>query len=150
VIHIGFTGTRYGMTEQQRMIVQAIVEVLAMTHPITAHHGDCVGADAEFHAIALRAGARLVIHPPVDESHRAFCKPADEWRAALTHLARNRAIVIESTVMIATPYEETRQERGGTWYTVDRAERAGRPLALVLRTPTGARALYSGTWPRSV
>ena len=143
-MHVGFTGTRYGMTVKQREQVTALVHDLT-SGPLTFHHGDCVGADAEFHRIALDNGGRVVIHPPIDKAHRAFCKPADEWRMACTHLARNRAIVIEATVMIATPYEMDRQMRGGTWYTIDRAERAGKPLVVV--QPNGVLVYFGAPWP---
>lgn len=153
MIHIGFTGTRHGMSTAQYFTVNSLVAQLAdlcgtFGHRLTAHHGDCDGADAQFHQIAEVFGAHIVIHPPIDGTHRAHCK-GNEWRAELSHFARNRAIVTEATVMIATPKEQTRQERGGTWYTVDRTGRSGKPLALVLPTQfNGAQILYSGEpWP---
>lgn len=144
-MHLGFTGTRNGMTRLQYASVEVLVR--ALPQPITAHHGDCVGADSQFHFIVRELGARIVIHPPTDETHREFCKPADEWRQACTHLARNRAIVLESHLMIATPFEMVRQARGGTWYTIDRMLRTGRPLATVF--PNGT-VLYDGApWTTS-
>ena len=148
MIHVGFTGTRHGMTEAQKSAVFNLVSDLAHVDNLTTHHGDCIGADAEFHNISCLLATRLVVHPPVDESHRAFVKDAHEWRAACTHFARNRAIVLESTVMIATPYEAKRQMRGGTWYTISRAMLSGKPLALVL--PTGGVVYDGGAWPRPV
>lgn len=144
-IHVGFTGTRHGMTCQQFLAVGSLVEVLINLKHIYGHHGDCVGADAEFHTIAKGGGADIVLHPPIDETHRAWCKGVDEFRPALTHLARNRAIVQEADVMIATPFEPEWQPRGGTWYTIDRAKRTGKPLAIVL--PVGIIEFHGAPWP---
>ena len=151
-IHVGFTGTRHGMTPPQQRAVRIVLGLLRQCDELTAHHGDCVGADAEFDAVARDIGARIIVHPGRsvrggEESYRAFCR-GDEILTPLGHFARNREIVAESDVMIATPYEATRQERGGTWYTIDRAERSGKPLAIVLPTRDGVRVAYSGArWP---
>ncbi len=128
MIHVGFTGTRHGMNPLQSRELARLLDDIGI---FTAHHGDCVGSDAQFHDIARRLANSIVIHPPSDESQRAFCKHADEWRAACSYLARNRCIVTEATVMIATPFEMDRQMTGGTWYTIAYAERLGKPLAIV-------------------
>lgn len=145
MIHVGFTGTRHGMTAEQRAAVQALLVKLAALDELCGHHGDCVGADAEFHDIVRPLARTVVIHPPIDDAHRAFCKSADEWRPAITHLARNRCIVIESAVMIATPYEADRQLRGGTWYTIDYTQKQDHPLAVV--APVGDVAFSGRPWP---
>jgi hypothetical protein len=151
VLHLGFTGTRYGMTPAQSVAVERLTRRLAEAHYVVAHHGDCVGADAEFHEIARLYVDRIVIHPPVDEMRRAFCRPADEWRDARSHLARNQAIVTESMIMIAAPFE-CEHRRGGTWYTIAHVRKLERPLALVLRNGGDrcATVEFSGNagWPR--
>lgn len=125
---IGFTGTRFGMTQSQRAIVMDLIAELEITE---AHHGDCVGADAQFHKAAEQIKARLVVHPPVDESHRARCWPWDEVRPVKTHFARNRDIVDESDVLIGTPFDATEQPKGGTWYTINYARKRGKRLFIV-------------------
>lgn len=85
------------------------------------HHGDCIGADAQAHYVVNSfRGTSIVIHPPVDEEHRAFCK-ADEVQilTPFNHLRRNRNIVDACDIMIATPLQDAHQSRGGTWYTID-------------------------------
>jgi len=49
-------------------------------------------------------------------------------------MKRNRAIVDISTVMIATPFEDTEQKFGGTWKTIGMARKVSRPLAIVFRS----------------
>lgn len=89
---VGFTGTRYGMTAAQRESVKALLVRLGATE---LHHGDCVGSDAEAHDVARELGLRVVVHPPVDESLRAF-KAGDETREPKTHFARDRDVVHET------------------------------------------------------
>lgn len=120
--HIGFTGTRHGMTDAQRTKVRELVEGFAKQGLGTAHHGDCVGSDEEFHKIADTCGLDLEGHPPLDSSLRAFCS-FDTERAPSEFLVRNRCIVDACAVVIATPFEALEQQRGGTWSTIRYARR---------------------------
>jgi hypothetical protein len=132
---IGFTGTRHGMTAAQREAVARLLDELAPA-AFVGHHGDCVGADAEFHALCrTRPGSVLVIHPgPVsDREHQAGCL-GDDLREALPHMRRNKNIVLASTVMIAAPFEDAEQDYGGTWKTIGMARKARRPLAILQRS----------------
>ena len=81
------------------------------------HHGDCVGADADAHQIARRAGVHIALHPPVDDSLRAFCD-YDAWYDPKTYLDRNRDIVDASRVLVACPGVMKEQHHGGTWFTI--------------------------------
>jgi hypothetical protein len=125
---VGFSGTRIGMTEQQSAIVADLLRVIA---PTEARHGDCVGADAEFHKIAAaQLGARIVVHPPTDPRLRAFCK-GDEVLDPLPYLVRNTAIVLASNLLIATP--ASAMVTGGTWFTINEALRLERRTVIVHR-----------------
>ena len=155
-LHIGFTGTRHGMTVAQGATVNGLLAYLGSSgihiairqrDAAHAHSGDCVGADAEFHALCVAHGLWTVGHPPVDQHHRAHCQ-YDEVREPLTHFARNRAIVDESTVMFATPHEAHHQTRGGTWYTIDYANKIGKPLLLVLPDGSVSPNAEYMTWLR--
>ena len=139
MIHVGFTGTRFGATDVQHAEMRRWLESLA--DDVTAHHGDCVGADAQFHALARARKWRVVIHPPVDDAERAFCA-GDELLAPLTHMKRNKAIVTAATLMLATPKDMTEQEYGGTWKTIRMARKAKKPLVIVF--PDGTT---DGSWP---
>lgn len=129
MIHVGFTGTRFGATDVQCAAMRRVLEELA-SQDVTAHHGDCVGSDAQFHAIARALRWRVVIHPPVDDTDRAHCQ-GDDAVPPLTHMKRNKAIVTAATLMLATPYDMTEQELGGTWKTIRMARKAKRPLVIV-------------------
>lgn len=124
-MRVGFTGTRFGMTEAQ---LNSFSQLMCNLNPDKFHHGDCVGADdnAANETFSLFGKDRTVCHPPIDESHRAFNPHYSEIRKPKTHFARNRDIVNETDVLIACPKEDTHQDRGGTWYTVDFAMKVGK------------------------
>lgn len=119
-MHIGFTGTRTGMSLAQARQLRAALRVAVAEHDeVVFHHGDCVGADAQAHRIALLAGCRIVIHPPTKDVLRAFC-PEGEVLVAKDYLVRNRDIVNASSIVYAG-VDGPRRPRSGTWSTVDYA-----------------------------
>ena len=72
-----------------------------LSHPeAILHHGDAIGADAEVHDIAVELGCEIVIHPPTNETQRAF-KSATEIRAPKPYLDRNKEIVCATSLQIA-------------------------------------------------
>lgn len=111
---IGFTGRQDGMTNKQK----EVVEWLLRRGPGEFHHGDCVGADAEAHAIAKKAGLRIVVHPPNDPKKRAFVQDYDEIREEKPYLDRNHDIVNETELLLATPRTPYEITRSGTWATI--------------------------------
>lgn len=130
---IGFTGTRRGMTDAQKKTVE---ESLIKLKPDAVGHGDCIGADAEFGEMARRLGIKVIVHPPVDETHRAFSH-ADEVLPAKTHFARNRDIVQNCNLLLGAPAEFIEQPLGGTWYTLRYAVKYGTPVEIIW--PDGSR-----------
>lgn len=129
----GFTGTRDGISSFQRA---NLLQFLAAANPGVLHHGDCVGADAEAHTLAVSLGIPIVIHPPEKNVYRAYCAlpgvPADvEWRPRRPYLQRNHFIVTETDYLIACPKHNripSAGHQGGTWYTVSYALRQDRPV----------------------
>jgi hypothetical protein len=123
---IGFTGTRQGMTPAQRESLRSLLDGAG-----ELHHGDCVGADAEAHELARELGMEVVIHPPKADTMRAW-KPSDHICEPKAFLARNRDIVRDTEMLIATPSHETEQQHSGTWSTVRFARKLGRQVLVIL------------------
>jgi hypothetical protein len=134
------------MTPSQRSAVTAIVQEVARGAGFVAHHGDCVGADAEFHDLCrMEPLSVIVVHPgPLDDLPGQAGRIGDSRREPLSHMRRNKNIVMVSTVMIAAPFEMTEQAHGGTWRTIEMARRAKRPLAIIWRDGAVAKEKWDG------
>lgn len=126
---IGFTGTREGMTDAQK---HCVYHLLHEYRPEQAHHGDCVGADANFHQLIreLTRDVWIVGHPPILTKARAYCT-FDEEREPGEYHARDRNIVNETDMLIATPKGTSEELRSGTWTTVRYARSISKPILLV-------------------
>lgn len=136
---LGFTGTRLGMTREQRDRCWGAVRDL---HPEELHHGDACGADAEMHQLARELVIRVVVHPPINDSQRAYCN-GDELRDALPYMARNRSIVDETDLLLAIPHGPAADApRSGTWRTIRYAERRGKPVLII--HPDGSQSQSLG------
>lgn len=138
---LGFTGTQGDVTPAQADTLQRVLESFRFTE---FRHGDCVGADALGHQIALkiknadegRVTPYIAIHPPDDEKKRAFCQGADVILPAEPYIQRNHSIVNHSEVLIAVPSTANEQLRSGTWATVRYARSAG--LLIIRVNPDGS------------
>jgi hypothetical protein len=126
----GMTGTRLGLTTAQ---AEAFSQALAGATEL--HHGCCVGADADAHAIARLLGVRVVAHPPLSRALRAECE-ADEVRRPEPYMVRNRHIVEDVQRLIGCPDGPARL-RSGSWATIRMALRAGKPVLVIY--PDGTR-----------
>lgn len=123
IVKIGFTGTREGMTDMQLFHLEKLLR--EMRGPIEAHHGDCVGADKEFHEICRNLNVyKVVVHPPKDNKLRAYCA-GDVVMPVHTYSVRNFNIVMASELVIGAPFL-TYYQRGGTWQTIGLARSNGR------------------------
>lgn len=122
---VGFTGTRRGLTEQQRAAVQDCLSRFQWLH-----HGDCLGADWEAHNIATALGLQVHVHPPRDPVQRAFCS-ANAWSKPKDYIERNHDIVDATRELIATPAEMQEQLRSGTWATIRYARKQGRLVTII-------------------
>lgn len=133
---VGFTGTRRGMTSGQRAALRALLQLWSDDLE-SFHHGGCVGADAQAHALAGQAVGleRVVKHPPVDSSKMARC----EGGVALEpkpYLVRNQEIVDVVDCLVAAPKTSVEVRRSGTWATVRMARK--RLVRVVLLHPDGS------------
>jgi len=136
-IKIGFTGTQSGMTLEQKKTVQRILLSFVEDENIfisEVHHGDCIGADENFHKI-IKAydhflGIAIHIHPPIKAIKRAFCD-GTVLHKEKSYLVRNHDIVDACNVMIATPGEREEQLRSGTWSTIRYAKKCDKALHII-------------------
>jgi len=125
-IRLGFTGTQDGMTIHQKNTINGLLQSIG---PTEFHHGDCIGADADFHDLAIKY-ATPVLHPPNISTKRAF-KTANILRAEKAYLERNRDIVDEVDIMIGCPKTFQEELRSGTWATIRYAKKQNRHTIIV-------------------
>lgn len=141
---IGFTGTSNGMTNAQMTSVKRLVDTYVHWGATVARHGVCIGADEEFHQICRQVGHLYIIgHPGITSKGLIYKRSkveCDEMLEAKFFLDRNDDIVVQSTILIATPKEVIEQMRSGTWSTVRRARDHQVPYAIVF--PNGEIRCY--------
>lgn len=144
-VKIGFTGTRHGMNARQKRHLRLLLAGLRKKARVEFHHGDCIGADAEAHAIAVELKCTVVVHPPDNDAARAFVKGTGiiRWEDPLPYIVRNHRIVDATKVLVATPHTNTEQLRSGTWATVRYAVSKRRKVLLMLPQPK-SRSLRHG------
>lgn len=126
---IGFTGTRTALSRKQVETLEALLGRHKINEPTTTtfRHGDCIGADAYAHALAIRLDIPVTIHPPIDSSRRAFCGGAAATWTEKEFLARNRDIVDNCDILFACPAGGSR----GTIYTINYALSRGRDMVVI-------------------
>lgn len=134
-IILGFTGTRYGMSDRQKAEIRAYLEQHQADISLVVH-GDCIGADAEFDAMCDELKMVRMIRPgfstkdPTDTSTRAYCK-VELTCEPKGNFARNRDIVNGCDRLLATPFDD--KQVGGTWYTIKYAQKLGKDVIVFER-----------------
>jgi predicted Rossmann fold nucleotide-binding protein DprA/Smf involved in DNA uptake len=158
---LGFTGTRKGMTDQQRT---TLARHLAALGPHIYLHGGAPGADEESHEVALEqvlpCCMRIEVYP-CNERQASFFQNAKPkvflaGKDMVVYpirkpLDRNRLIASRCDRLIATPAGKEEQRRSGTWATIRYAIQAGKPVTIIqpdgstyTRDPTPRPAVGSG------
>lgn len=129
---VGFTGTRNGMTEAQVVeVAHLITKQCAANGRCVGLHGDCIGADANFHRLAEALGYDMQCRPCTFDSMRAHTG-AREIAEPTNPMARNRAIAKQCDVLIGCPPNDTELKRGsGTWATIRYGVKYGKPVWVV-------------------
>lgn len=137
---VGFSGTRFGMTEPQSRAVAALLLGLRESFAIF-RHGDCVGADDVAAASAFSLGFMVWVHPGPG-GRFAGCWRDRSASDGVTVFApdgyreRDLAIVLGSSLLVAAPRGREKDEpRSGTWATVRYARKAG--IRVLLAWPDG-------------
>lgn len=136
MIHAGFTGTQVGCKAPQVESLARVVRAVASyaDDALTFHHGDCIGGDATLHGVVRELGHRIELHPPLNWSKRAWCtlRGGEVAHEPDEYIPRNHAIVDATSLLVATPREETGEElRSGTWATVRYARKLKRLIVIV-------------------
>ena len=137
--HIGFTGTQSlaPVAPERIAKLESAMRMLACKDPITLHHGDCVGADALAHDIALKLrkegrSVGIEIHPPENSYKRAWCEGQNVMHEVKPYLDRNHDIVDAASVMLALPQDPEREVlRSGTWATVRYSRKKCKRLVII-------------------
>lgn len=128
---IGFTGTKYGMQQDQEKGVFKLLLKFRMNHD-EFHHGDCIGADEQAATLAWRLHYTMVCHPPIIETRRAFFEHNDRTNPPFDYIVRDHHIVDDTLILIAAPHTSYEITRSGTWATVRYAREKHRPIYKVL------------------
>lgn len=128
---VGFSGTRSGMSLAQIRGFHSLIQEAPLGDWF--HHGDDLGSDSQAHDISKEYGLKVHVHPPENDAHRAF-KVGDKSSYPEPYLVRNKDIVNETEVLVATPDGEERT-RSGTWQCIRYARKLKRPIYIIL--PSG-------------
>lgn len=105
------------MADAQR---EGVAEFLRVNSPMVIHHGDCIGADSQFHdsALLLPKPPRIETHPCNLTKFRAYRK-ADFVHSVKSPKDRNKDIAWDCEQLLAAP--ETTADKSphsGTWQTI--------------------------------
>lgn len=134
-IHIGFTGNRYGLTDEQKTQITAIFDIY---NNIIVSHGDCIGSDTDFHNLSIQykqlnpmKNFQIHIYPPTDDKLRSYCN-GDIILNPKPYLQRNKDIVLDSDILIGCPNDKTKEVlRSGTWSTIRLARKLKKQIYLL-------------------
>jgi hypothetical protein len=125
---VSFSGTQRGMTMEQCNVVPATLINLKATELV---HGDCIGADAQAHNIALELGLVVKKRPCTLRYKRAFTAGGEVVAPPEAPLDRNHKIVDDGKVLLATPQSYQEERRSGTWATIRYARKLDRLVYLI-------------------
>jgi hypothetical protein len=124
---LGMTGSRQGISAEALMVLNIF---LAKNDVTEGHHGDCVGADLDFHNQLVLNDIRIIIHPPDNDSNRSFCE-SNVIKPVKPYLTRNKNIVNETDMLIAFPATKDEIIRSGTWSTIRYAKRMNTKVLII-------------------
>jgi hypothetical protein len=109
-----FTGSRNGMTEEQSAGVERLLKELDVG---TLLHGVAIGADEQTSLIAQRMDLKVKAYPADAGDDRSTTAFATEWKPPQAPLERNKVMVTNAHLLIATP-DGPEKVPSGTWATV--------------------------------
>lgn len=127
---LGVSGTRHGLTPAAAVAFTNYMD----THTVDElHHGDCLGVDKTIHdLVTADYDAQIIIHPPDNETLRAFCK-SETIHTPKPYIVRNKRIVNSVDRLIAFPPTKEEIVRSGTWATIRYAKKKKLPTLLIFK-----------------
>lgn len=135
VDHVGFTGSRRGMTTYQLDMLGKFLERRRSLKGVGwFHHGICVGADHQAHKIAKALGYNIHGHPPVNQALVFEHDPNtdfNKYESTFSYSGRNQRIILASKIIFAAP----RKDSVGTFNAIDHAAAIKRPRVIVSDLP---------------
>lgn len=130
---LGMTGSREGITNKGFVAFYKYLKN-NIRNIEEVHHGDCEGADEEFHdiisAIKKKNKIKRVIHPPSYDTLRAYCE-GDELRPKKPYIERNHNIVDETDALIAFPPTQKEIMKSGSWTTIRYARKQKKSIYII-------------------
>ena len=126
---IGMTGSRNGISNAAINTLTSL-PFFNIDDVNQVHHGDCIGADTTFHNIVEKMNIEIVIHPPLDNKLRSYCKSINILKPK-PYLQRNHNIVDASDILIAFPPSKEEVLRSGTWSTIRYARKNKKTIYII-------------------
>jgi Na+-transporting NADH:ubiquinone oxidoreductase subunit NqrF len=124
------------MTDEQRTVVRRALQTwLDEGLALVGLHGDCIGADVDFHNICRELKLDVKKRPSTWDSTVANTDAIQVAEPERPY-ARNRAIVANCDCMIATPPNYEYIDRSGTWFTLTYAAKTGKRVTVVFPNGT--------------
>ena len=146
---VGFTGSRKGMAVDQESSIRRLMEAKLGSGLTEVHHGDCTGADEDFHGICIDLKVPYIgIHPGYDYKGefptRSYCDQHSPGEGATrievfppaAYLVRDQVIVESTESLIAAPKGFKEELRSGTWTTIRKARKL-HPYNICIVYPDG-------------
>ena len=128
---IGFTGTRDGMTNEQKRTLASILSWYASRENAERFvHGACIGADGQAATIAKNLAYTTVARPSNIEGMQTSVR-SDINLHSQRPLDRNKDIVKTTDLLIACPRETEEVQRSGTWSTIRYALTLLKPVIII-------------------
>jgi hypothetical protein len=124
---IGFTGTRFGPTPQQRKKLFLLLKLYAKDCSYF-HHGGCWGADITARDLARELHIPTVCHPGSDWQWETSVGTDRITLPQKPYLERDKDIAVEVELLIAVSKTMTEEKKSGTWATVRAARKLNKRI----------------------
>lgn len=129
-IAIGFTGTQHGCLQKQLETLGGMLGHAFAAGIEWMENGDCIGADGQAGRLWKGLGLKISLRPCDMPKKRSFL-PCDAASSPKPPLVRNRDIVDNCGILIATPGKPYEEQRSGTWATIRYARKLKRPIIII-------------------